>query len=152
MKVNFDEYKFEKIDAISQFHIVRRIAPIIGEALAVLSGSFIKDGADKSIENVDFDKIAKDIGPILTALSKLPDADVEYVLFALLKVVQRKNAGGGWSRITTDTNHFMFDDIKGNMAVMIQLSAKSFQANLSGFLNALPSGLKEGALQSQQIG
>lgn len=154
--VKMNEYKFEKIDALSQFHIVRRLAPIIGELAAVVANSGVLKSGKKfeemKFEEMDFEAIAKDIGPVLSTLAKLPDEDMNYALFGLLKGVYRKNVGGGWSRITTDNQLFMFDDIKADMSLMMTLAGKSFAANLGGFINALPSGLKEGALQSQQIG
>lgn len=152
MQVNFEEFKFDKLDAITQFHIVRRVAPVIGELLAVLSNASIKQEGPVTLSSIDFDKLAKDLGPVLGALSKLPDDDVNYVLYSLLKAVNRKNAGGGWSRVLTDTNHFMFQDIKDSLPVMFQLAMKSFQNNLQGFISALPSGLQEGARQSNVIG
>lgn len=154
--VKLDEYKFEKIDALSQFHIVRRAAPVIGEIAAVISNSgILKSGKkfeDANFADIDFNQIAKDIGPVLNAFSKLPDEDANYVIFGLLKGVYRKQTGGGWARITADNHLFMFEDIKADLGLMLTLAGKSFAANLGGFINALPSGLKEGALQSKPIG
>jgi hypothetical protein len=155
--VNLDEYRFDKIDALSQFHIVRRLSPIVGELAAVVANSAVlKQGKkleEMGIDDIDFDKVAKHIGPVLSAMAKLPDEDMNYAIFGLLKGVSRKQtAGGGWARVTTDNGQFMFEDIKGNLVLMMTLAGKSFAANLGGFINALPSGLKEGALQSQQIG
>jgi hypothetical protein len=155
--IKMNEYKFEKIDALSQFHIVRRLAPIIGELAAVVANSGVLKSGKKfeemSINDMDFDAIAKDLGPVLSTFAKIPDEDMNYSLFGLLKGVYRKNTtGGGWSRVTTDNQLFMFEDIKADMALMMTLAGQSFAANLGGFINALPSGLKEGALQSQQIG
>lgn len=153
--INGTQYKFEKLSALSQFHIVRRLAPLIGDVLGVIgNSSVVKDGkkaSEMKFDDIDFDSLAKDITPLLTSLSKLPDADVEYTLHNLLKGVSR-NSGGGWARVITDTNVIMFEDIKMNLPLMMQLCVHSFKANLQGFLAALPSGLKEGALQSKQIG
>jgi hypothetical protein len=154
--VKGSEYKFEKVDALSQYHIVRRLAPLFGDAIAIIGNSgLVKNGQKASeidFEKINFDELAKDITPLMNTLSKLPDEEMNYALFGLLKGVYRKNQGGGYSRITTDTNLFMFEDIKFDMALMMTLAGKSFMANLAGFLNALPSGLKEGALQSKPIG
>jgi hypothetical protein len=150
------EYKFEKIDALSQFHIVRRLAPIVGELAAVVANSGILKSGKKfeemSFNELDFDAIAKDITPVLSSLSKIPDEDMNYALFGLLKGVYRKQDGGGWARVTTDTRLFMFEDIKQDLQLMMVLAGKSFSANLGGFINALPSGLKEGALNSTVSG
>lgn len=151
------EYKFEKIDALSQFHIVRRLAPIVGELAAVIANSGIVKKGQKfenmKMEEIDFDSIAKEIGPLMSALAKIPDEDMNYALFGLLKGVYMKQTNvGGWARVTTDNNQFMFENIKADIVLMLTLAGKSLAANLGGFINALPSGLKEGAQQSQQIG
>jgi len=154
--IKFEEYDFKKLDALSQFHIVRRLAPVIGEIVASLANSSEMKGKDlknTKFDDLDFNEISKNLAPVFTALAKIPDEDVNYAIFGLLKGVYRKQTNvGGWARITTDTNLFMFEDIKADLKLMMSLAVKSFQVNLSGFMAALPSGLKEGALQSQQIG
>lgn len=151
-----EEYKFGKLDALSQFHIVRRLAPIVGDLVAMIANSgAIKSGKkfeDMKFEEIDFSGLAKDIGPVMVTLAKLPDEDMNYALFGLLKCVTRKIPGGGWGRITTDQNHFMFDDVKGDLKLMMTLAGKALAANLGGFINALPSALKEGALNSPVSG
>lgn len=156
-EVKGTEYSFGKIDALSQFHIVRRAAPVVGELLTVLSSSDLLKGkkADEmKFEDIDFESVAKNIGPVMTALAKLPDEDVNYILFSLLKGVQRKQVGGGFAHVIAPGSKdvLMFEDIKLDLGLMLTLAGKSAAANLSGFINALPSGLKEGARQSQQIG
>lgn len=154
--INVDEFNFGKINALAQFHIVRRLAPIIGELIAVVASSGIaksgKKAEDIKFNDLDFDAISKEMAPLLAIIAKLPDEDMNYCLFGLLKPVQRKIPGGGWAKIVSDQNHFMYDDIKENMQLMLMLAGKSFGANISGFINALPSGLKEGALKSKPIG
>lgn len=137
------DYKFIKLPALAQFHVVRRLAPIIGDLLTALGPNVkdLKEGQDLSEE-----QMLKIIAPVMGAISKLSDDDANYVIFSLLKPVTRKaTAGGGWSKITTDGNIIMFEDI--DLQAMVQLCVESFMVNLGGFINALPSGLKEGAVQ-----
>lgn len=157
MKFKKDDYSFGKIDAIQQFHIVRKVAPIVGDLLAVISNSGVIKSGQKlegmKLDDIDFDALAKDLGPLLTTLAKLPEEDVNFVLFSLLKSVQRKaTSAGGYSPIMTSQNHFMFEDIKNDLQLMMSIVGHAFVHNLSGFISALPSGLKEGALHSQQNG
>lgn len=154
---NKDDFKYSKIDAIKQFHIVRRLAPVVGELMAVVTNSanLVKGGKkeDISLDDIDFDIVAKNIGPLMEVLAKLPDADVEYCLYGLLSAAERKIPGGGWAKVTTpDGKHLMFEDVKSDMIFMIQVCAGSFMMNIAGFINALPSGLKEGALNSRASG
>ncbi len=136
--INGQEYKFDKIPALAQFHIVRRLAPVIGELLGAIDPKKFKGGKADISEG----EMIKVLGPITTALAKLSDEEANYVLFGLLKAVTRKQIGGGWAKVVTGES-LMFEDI--DMKVMIQLSVKSFMVNLGGFINALPSASKEQA-------
>jgi hypothetical protein len=115
------EYKAGKIDARKQFHIVRRLAPVMsaaaggGDMLAMLAG----------------------------AISKLSDDDADYVLFGLLDVVTRKQENGlGYAKISTG-KALMFDDI--SMGAMLKIAAESFKENMQDFFTVIRSALKEEA-------
>lgn len=130
MEIDLDgnSYRIGKIDARAQFHIVRRLAPIMGELAPALQGG--KGGIDA-------------LPPIATAISKLSDSDADYCIFGLLKVVSRKQKNGlGWGPVSTDTL-LMYDDI--GMSQMLKLAWEALSFNMSGFFAALPSGLKEAA-------
>lgn len=121
-------YRANKIDARSQFHIVRRLAPVLGEiAPAIQAGG--KSGGLEAL-------------PALTnAIAKLSDTDADYCIFGLLKAVTRKQDQGlGWTPVSTE-NLIMYDDI--TMPIMLQLAWKAFSFNMSGFFAALPSDFKE---------
>lgn len=123
-------YRANKIDARSQFHIVRRLAPVLGEiAPAIQAGG--KQGGMEAL-------------PALTAaIAKLSDTDADYCIFGLLKAVSRKQDQGlGWGPVCAETS-IMYDDI--TMPIMLQLAWKAFSFNMSGFFAALPSDLKEAA-------
>jgi hypothetical protein len=141
LTINGLDYKFDKIPALAQFHIVRRLAPIIGELLGAIDPKKFKEGS-----GLDQSEMVKALVPITTALAKLTDEDANYILFGLLKAVTRKQVGGGWAKVVTG-EVLMFDDI--DMKVMIQLAVKVFMVNLGGFINALPSVSKEQAVTAQ---
>jgi hypothetical protein len=121
-------YRVGKLDARAQFHIVRRLAPVLGELAPALQGG--KGGLDA-------------LPPIATAVAKLSDADADYCIFGLLKVVSRKQPNGlGWGPVATE-NLLMYDDI--GMTQMLKLAWEALTFNMSGFFAALPSDLKEAA-------
>lgn len=121
-------YRVGKLDARAQFHIVRRLAPVLGELAPALQGG--KGGLDA-------------LPPIATAVAKLSDADADYCIFGLLKVVSRKQPNGlGWGPVSTE-NLLMYDDI--GMTQMLKLAWEALTFNMSGFFAALPSDLKEAA-------
>lgn len=120
-------YRANKIDARAQFHIVRRLAPVLGEIAPALQG---KGGLDA-------------LPPLANAVAKLTDSDADYVIFGLLKAVVRKQDQGlGWGPVATG-EQLMYDDI--TMPLMLKLAWQSFSFNMSGFFAALPSDLKEAA-------
>lgn len=119
MEINMDghDYRIATLDARKQFHIVRRMLPVI---------SGIAAGGEA------LDKIAECVG-------KLSDEDADYVLFGLLSAVSKKQENGlGWAKVSNG-NALMFADMP--MPTMLKLAAEAFKANLSGFFPAIESAL-----------
>ena len=128
------QYVPQRMDAKQQFHIVRRLAPFIGEIAPVLA-ALKASGADAAVEALK---------PLGTALAAMSDDDADYVLFRLLRSCKRQAPGGqGLVEVAVgDTlNHL---DI--NLAQMLQIAAGVLKHNLADFMGALPSDLR-GALQ-----
>lgn len=139
-------YRINKIDARSQFHIVRRLAPILGELAGALKGRVAGSSVSKDDPEFKAKAAMEVMPPIAEALAKLSDADADYVIFGLLKAVVRKQDQGlGWGPVATGTA-IMYDDI--TMPTMLKLAWKALSFNMSGFFAALPSDLKEAALRA----
>lgn len=132
------DFKLSKIDAIKQFHIVRRIAPILSE-LAPHMASAAKFQTVKDVEKLPddkkFDIIGKFAAPIMTGLSKLSDADADHVLYGLLESIEVKQAAGNWAKVASGS-FLMMQDLE--FPVLMQLAGRAFMFNLSGFFGALP--------------
>lgn len=119
-KVGDHFYRIGTMDARKQFHVARRLAPV----LAGLSESAGKSGGG----------LAKQIMPIAEALSKMSDEDVDYVLDTCLAVCQRAQGGGQFASVCASNGGLMFQDI--DMPQMIQLTVAVIQGNMSGFFGA----------------
>ncbi len=120
-------YRVGKIDARTQFHIVRRLAPIFGELAPALRG-----GAGDPLTTLP---------AITAAFAKLSDEDMDYCLFGLLRVVVRQQPNGlGWGPVSTGTI-LAYDDI--TLPIMLQIAWASLSENLSSFFAALPSDLRD---------
>lgn len=130
------KFKLCKIDAFKQFHIVRRIGPLLADLLPAMSsmGAGVKNFEALS-ETEKFDQLAKFAGPLMTGLSKLSDADADLVLFGLLHAVEVQQAAGNWARVSTGSM-LMIQDME--LPVLLQLAGRAFMFNLSGFFAALP--------------
>jgi hypothetical protein len=126
-EINGVQYSASKIGAREQFHIVRRLAPVLGEIIPAVQSGDTANGLPKAA----------------TAISGLSDSDADYVLFGLLQSVKRKQAQGlGWSPVSTG-NQLMFEDI--DMGVMLRLAWEALLYNVGGFFPVAPSALSVAA-------
>jgi hypothetical protein len=136
-EMNGRKYKLHKIDTFKQFHIARRIGPILADLFPALQTG-VKIDAQKGVEKLSEDEqlelIGKFAGPIMTGLSKLSDADSEFVLFGLLQSIEMQQAQGNWMRVATNSV-MMAQDLE--LGSMLQLAGRAFMFNLSGFFGAL---------------
>jgi hypothetical protein len=115
VEVGGQKYRIGRIDARKQFHVARRLAPL----LAGMSGV-----PDKTAGFAAF------LGPLTDALSGMSDEDVDYVLDICLGVCQRIQSNGHPAAVMV-RGGLMFEDI--DMGQMIQLAVKVIQENLGGF-------------------
>jgi hypothetical protein len=129
LTINGVEYVTGKLDAFKQFHITRRLTPVMlalaGAAdtvAALLTGQGIPD--------------VTSLQPMTEVIAGMSDADAEYVLHACMAVCQR-SAGQGWQNVFAPGGGMLFDDI--DMMVMLQLAIAVMRENLGNFFAALPA-------------
>lgn len=129
------KFKLGKIDAFRQFHIVRRIGPLLAELMPAMAGitKATTDGMSEADKLEEFAKIAQ---PVMAGLAKLSDADADYVLYRLLSAVEVQQPQFNiWSKVATDTGLLMQDL---ELPVLLQVAGRSLMFNLSGFFALLP--------------
>ncbi len=128
-------FKLNKIDAFKQFHIVRRIGPILSELLPAMQEVSKVQNSNQS-EEEKLATIAKFATPIMTGLSKLSDNDANQVLHGLLQAVEIKQMpAGNWARVSNG-ELLLMQDLE--LPMLLQIAGKAFMFNLSGFFAALP--------------
>lgn len=128
------KFKLNKIDAIRQFHIVRRIGPILSELAPALKGmAGVRKSFEAMSEEEKFDQIATMMSPIMMGLSKLSDTDADRVLYGLLNSVEMQQAQGNWARVSTDSS-LLLQDLE--LPLLMQVAGRAFMYNLAGFFNA----------------
>lgn len=128
-EVNGVSYKLNKINAMSQFHIARRIAPIIGDLMPIavkISKMTEAERKDKEIET---------LAPIFNGLSKLSDSDANRVLIGLLTSVEMKQSTGNWAKVANG-EQIMFQNLE--LPTILNLAGKAFMFNMAGFFAVLP--------------
>lgn len=119
-------YRAGKLDAFKQFHISRRLAPVLGGLAATAEGG-----------QAGF---AAFLVPITEAVAQMSDADCDYILQACLGVVQRQQ-GTAWAPVFNAGNKaLMFDDI--DLGAMMQIAVKVIEENLGGFFRGGAEALK----------
>lgn len=127
------KFKLRKINAFKQFHIVRRVGPLLAEMLPAMKQIMkAKDDNDLS-EDKKFDKFAEIAAPIMTGLSKLTDEDADKVLNGLLSAVEMQQSAGNWASIVVN-DMMMIQNLE--LPVMLQLAGRSFMFNIAGFFPA----------------
>ncbi len=128
-------FKLRKIDAFKQFHIVRRISPLLAELLPSMQGIQKVKGFEGFSEDEKLEQIAKFAAPLMTGLSKLSDADAEFVLYGLLAAAEVQQQAGNWAQVSTGSM-LMIQDLE--LPMLLQIAGRAFMFNLSGFFSALP--------------
>lgn len=128
------KFKVGKLDAFKQFHIVRRIGPLIAELVPSMT-AISKAKVDSLSEEQKLAEFSKLAAPLMQGLSKLSDDDSNYVLFKLLSAVEvYQPEFSRWSKVASD-NSLMMQDIE--LPVLLQMAGQALRFNLSGFLTAL---------------
>ncbi len=130
------KFKLNKIDAFKQFHIVRRLAPILADLIPAMKNmaATAKNMASAS-ESEKFEAFAEIATPLLNGLSKLSDTDANLVLHGLLASVGMSQQPAGWAKISNG-EMLMFADME--LPILLQLAGRAFSFNMSAFFALLP--------------
>jgi hypothetical protein len=123
-------YRIGKLPAMTQFHVVRRIGPV----LASMGISITEMAASgKSLRN-DGDLLSI-MGTVSDVVAKMSNEDVEYVIYSCLDVVKRQQ-GERFMPVMTGRTNFQFQDI--GMDTMLRLTVEVLKENLGGFFPVPP--------------
>ncbi|MCX2699257.1 phage tail assembly chaperone [Ochrobactrum chromiisoli] len=127
-QINEVAYRSGKMNAMTQFHVSRRMAPLLSSLTEIAQGG-----------KMDVPSV---LSSLMNEISKLSDTDCEYVLYACMAVTSRDQGGGrGYASILAgDGKTSMFPDI--DMLGMLTIAAHVLQDNLAGFFpsSVLTSG------------
>ena len=123
-------YRVGKLSAFQQFHVSRRIAPIIPTLVPV----FVKIARDGGATE-DLNGLAEVMTPFAEGIAAMSDETSEYVFATCLSAIQRKHTNGWASVWNGQSNLCMFDDM--DLGVMIQLVVRVIQDSLGPFISGL---------------
>lgn len=122
-------YRVGKLDAMRQFHVTRRLLPIL-TTLGLTADKLKAVSADASKD----DALLLVAGPIADIISKMSNEDVDYVIHTCMSVVRRKD-GERWAPVLSGV-HFQYQDI--TMPTMVRLTIEVVRENMAGFFGGLP--------------
>lgn len=115
-------YRSGKLSAFVQFHVARKLGPILAKLGPRLGPT------EKATTMMDL------LEPAVDALAEMPEADCDYVLHRCLAVVQRQ-VGTAWQNVWNDgAKRMMFEDI--DLSSMIQIAMQVLGDNLGNFIGA----------------
>ena len=133
------KYVASKLDAMKQFHVVRRLAPALTALMPAAGFKALKNELEKSMTEA-LPKFAE-------MLAGIKDEDAEFVIYGLLSCVKKREEGGlGYAAIVVG-NRLQYQDM--SMPDMMKIAFKAGQINFRDFLDALPQ-TSSGANQTQK--
>jgi len=143
-----DTYRIGRLNAFQQFHLSRKVAPMIPTLIPLflkLQAS-AKDAkvADSSAASAlaplsgDMGALAEMLQPFADGIAGMPDETAEFILSTCLGVVQRKQ-GTAWFPVwNASQNVCMFDDL--DLGVMMRLAVRVITESLGPFLRGMLTG------------
>lgn len=143
VNVSGHEYRIGRLDAFSQLHVARKIAPLVPQAFAslgVMAGiTDPKSALEKVAANPSH--YAASLAPLATTLAAMSDEHVNYVVSVCLAVVYRAQ-GERWAAVWNNShNTAMFDDM--GLDVVLRLVVEVIRDSLGNFISGLLSSSNE---------
>jgi hypothetical protein len=136
-------YSSQKMDARTQLHVSRRIAPLFAEFAAVMTSDNPQtpDPQMPALSTMG----GQDLKQLAEALAKMSDSDVDYVINACLRLVRRANRTisgevSSWSGVWNEAaQRLQFEDI--TLPQMMEVVQTIIMEELGGFFDVAPSSL-----------
>lgn len=129
-----NEYRIEKLDAFQQFHVSRKIAPLLPPMVPAMGALDSKLGIEH---------LAGLLSPLMEEFANMPDDKAEYVVNTCLSVVRRRQ-GDKWMPVFVN-GALMFHDI--DLGLMMRLTYRVVLDSLGPFIQGL---LSESGLQMEK--
>ncbi len=89
------KYRIKKLNAIEQWHLNRKIAPLLPPLIPV----FLKIARTKGGLTGDIEGVASFLGPFAEGIAGMSDEASEYVINTCLSAIQREVTANVWSPV-----------------------------------------------------
>lgn len=136
-------YQVGKLNALQQFHVARRIAPIIPHLmpaylkLRVVLAEREKDEDKKApLRESDILQFVELLQPLADALAAMKDEDAEKIFVTCLSVVQRR-VGSEWISVyNVPAKQCVYSDLN-DLSKQLPMIVQVLKATLGPFINGL---------------
>jgi hypothetical protein len=145
-EIDGKSYRIGKLSAFEQFHLSRKIAPLIPPLIPVFMELSKNGGITGDLTN-----LPALIQPFADSLASMSDAAAEAILNICLSVLSRRaDVGESYVRVWhKDRKVFMFEDLN-SMEQTIPLVVRVIQDSLGPFIQGLLS--PQSSASPQQVG
>ena len=126
-KIGEREFRSQKMSAMKQVHVGRKVLPFYGDMMATA----YKNGTSEADISAMLDRFK----PIANALAEMKDEDAEYIINSCLDVTQIKQ-GSIWSNMRSN-GLLMFQDLEG--FDLIKIASYVLQDNFARFFSGSPA-------------
>ncbi|MFJ4349467.1 phage tail assembly chaperone [Pseudomonas sp. NPDC089428] len=141
-EINGITYRIGKMTVFQQFHLERKVAPLIPKLVPVflkLQGA-AQEGKSANPLTGDLSATVDMLSPFMDAIASMEDDQAEFILGTSLSVVSRKQ-GEVWSPVWSSRgNVAMFDDI--DMNDMLKMTYRVILEALGPFIKGMLTGPK----------
>jgi hypothetical protein len=98
IQINGDIFLCGRMNARKQFHVARRLTPIINHLVPLMNGTpmLVNDGTGTMVPSLGNLGIVQAIAAISDTIRELPDADADYVIDTCLDAVKFRS-GNSWA-------------------------------------------------------
>lgn len=147
MEINGIEYTIGRLNAVDQFHVSRKIAPIVPKLMPIIA-EVAKGDLAKVIDSLNEEEngdlaelqpLADALSPFMEAIAQMPAEDVDFIIFKCLSVAKRGGA------VVCRNNSIMFDNL--GMTELLPLVIATIRLNLGNFIQGLL--MKASSMQKQ---
>ena len=131
LELNGQIYRLGRLNAMQQFHVSRKLAPVLPTVLPLLAS--IESGSLMRALDGQPEELASASHLFAQSLSDMSDDNAEYIIATCLASVMRQQ-GNAWGAVWRE-GCCMFDDM--DLCVVGQLVFKVLKQSLGGFIAGL---------------
>lgn len=139
-EINGRQFRFDKLPAMQQFHVSRKIAPLLPPLFPIfaqVTKELQAEGKTKKTKGnltTDLDKIGPLFQPFADVLAGMSDETAEYVFGTCLGIVWYKH-GENWIKFWNTTGKIAMVAELNDVGLMLQLVARVIQDALAPFIS-----------------